>query len=192
MAEEGLIPNPFAAKSLKDKMITAILEWEEEGHMHWTPSGMYARVAAKHPDLYPPEVDPSVLVPYGQEAFLEEVALARKHRFASRLPAYLLADTLYRRVIDLVSPILFTKLNAVADGEEGASIDMREARMLLKDALLGIKEVQEALVAGQGKGKGGASSEKSKTADIDWDDAMALIAQSPPERREIIAKGELL
>jgi hypothetical protein len=174
-----LIPNPYAAKSLKERMISVILEREDVGYVRWTPAGIYACVATKFPDLYPEDVSSSVLAPFHGEEFMEELEKRRFQRRVSQLPAHMLADSIGRLIIDKVTPLIFGKLDAALAGV--GTFDIKEARALLKDSLASIS-------ANQGQMTGSKSQDDSKGG-ITIDDARRLLATVSPDRRQAIANA---
>jgi hypothetical protein len=174
---------PYAAKSLKERMITRILEREDEGHLRWTPSGIYEQIALQNTEMYPAEISSAVLKPFHSDEFMAELAERRYQRYISQLPGTMLANRIGRRIVDMVTPIIFSKLataNAIPE-----ILDMREARMLLKDALSHIGESDAALAGGNKKGK----AEEEDKPGLNFADAQKLLAATTGDRQEVIARA---
>lgn len=177
MSEELL---PYAASSLEERMITRILEREDEGYIRWEPRAIYEQVQAKHPELYPEHPPRGLLQRFSTEEFAVELATRRSHRYMNRLPAVMLQDTIGRRMVDMLCPIIFNGL-----ASENNVISMSEARKYLKDALSYVSKTEEVLRPQQ---TGGSANDDDADNGLNVAEAMKLIAVAGPDRKEAIAK----
>lgn len=153
---------PYAVRSLPERMATRILEREELGYTRWTPQVVYAEVQKQYPDLYPAFLPENMLEDYRGEDFIMKLAKLREQRMASRLPGYVLADVVGRRIIDLgiqvAIPILEEAVYALAHPEEEKKcpVALSEVRLWMKDALTYVNTAEDKLreTLGQGKEQG--------------------------------------
>jgi hypothetical protein len=171
----------YAAKSFKERFITAILEREDVGYTRWTPAAVYAIVRERHPDLYPESPPIGWLNEYASPDFMEELAKYRLQRRLSQLPVAMLSDTIGRRILDLAFPVLVHRLDR--NPAELMLMDTGELRKLIKDAIgfLSANETRGGLA--------GKKSEDEEKTGLDYNQAIALMARVSPDRREIIAKA---
>jgi len=182
MGSTELEPAPsYAAQSLKERMIQRILEREDLGFTRWTPVALYDDLSVERPDLYPPGASAGLLAPFYSQDFMDELEDRRFQRRISQLPAHMLADSLGRRLLDCVVPLLFGTLDKAGKGED--LFDKRELRMLLKDSLALIERSEVAMAGGRTGG-----SLKDQPADgVTFEEARQLLARVRPERRQAIA-----
>lgn len=170
----------YALDSLEERMITRILEREDEGYIRWEPRAIYEQVQAKSPDLYPQAPPRAIMARFYGEDFAAELATRRSHRYMNRLPAAMLQDTIGRRIVDLLCPIIFNGLENPTE-----ELTMSEARKYLKDALSYVSKVDEILRPAKSSG---GSDDSDDDGSLNVEEAMKLIAVAGPERKEAIAK----
>lgn len=168
---------PYALESLEERMITRILEREDEGYVRWTPRAIYEQLAIDNPALYPPEPPRGLLDRFLSPAFADKLAARRLQRRVSQLPAAMLADSIGRRLVDLTVPILF-------DGLDQGDVSISEARKILKDALTYIKSNEEFIRGPEES----TEKEQESSAGISFEEAMKLIGVAAPDRKEVIAR----
>jgi len=173
---------PYAASSLKERMIQVILEREDVGFLRWTPKGIYEQAQIGNPDLYPEHLPNGSLDHYSSPEFMDELSQYRQHRYLSRLPAHMMADTIARRIIDLAYPLLISKLEKAALGQ--GLLDDREVRMLLKDA------IGMTVAAGENlrQPATGAKGEKKDKPGMTLEEAEVLMSKLSQDRREVVAR----
>jgi hypothetical protein len=175
-ARAGSELTPYAYESLEERMITRILEREDEGYIRWTPAGIYEQLAAAKPDLYPERPPRGMLDRFMTQAFTDQLAARRSHRRASQLPAAMLQDTIGRRLVDLYVPVLY---------KNPEHVSVAEARKILKDALHYVSEVDSYIRPPE---DGGKKDENGETEGLSFADAMNLIKLAAPEEKQAIAK----
>jgi hypothetical protein len=173
-ANNGL--TPYAYDSLEERMTTRILEREDEGHLRWTPEGIYEQLSMAKPELYPARPPRGLLDQFLTAEFSEQLAARRFQRRASQLPAVMLQDSIGRRLIDLYVPVMF---------KNPGNVTVAEARKILKDALTYVGEAEKYIRPPETPGK---PKDGPETDGLSFKDAMELIRIAAPEEREIIAK----
>lgn len=160
---------PYAVRSLPERMATRILEREELGYTRWTPQVVYAEVQKQYPDIFPVVIPDHMLEYYGSDDFTMKLAKLREQRMASRLPGYVLADVVGRRIIDLgiqvAIPILEEAVEVLAHPEEGKKcpVALSEVRLWMKDALTYVSTAEDKLKATLGQGKDQGESKPTVT-----------------------------